>query len=218
MKFLIPLLGLTVAVWAETTPDSVPARQEPHHHVMFENDALRILSVLVPPGEETLNHSHDHDDASVCISGSNMRGKSGAGEWSKPGQPCTLGRAGLTQWAGKAGSHAVGNTGESLFQLVLVENLHTEFSLDSTPLNSEIGSETVTRENRAFRVFEIPLAAASEKSHTHTMPVVTILISGDAQFDGKHVTETGTWVYVPAGQTHSLKANAASQLVELEIR
>jgi quercetin dioxygenase-like cupin family protein len=211
MKSLLLLLGVTGGLFAETV---IPARQEPHHHVLFENDVVRILDVRLPPGEATLEHSHDHDDSSVCISGSNMRNKSGTSDWSQPGQPCTIGRASVTQWTGTPGSHVVGNAGDKLFRLVLVENLHETFLPDYSPLNEEI----VTRENRGFRIFEMQMAAASEKSHTHKKPMVAILISGDAQFDEKLVSDAGAWIYVPAGQPHKFIAKADSRITEVELR
>lgn len=36
----------------------VLVHEEPRHHVVFENDKIRILNVLIPPGDTTLYHIH----------------------------------------------------------------------------------------------------------------------------------------------------------------
>jgi hypothetical protein len=36
----------------------VPVSREPRHHVVFENDKVRILNVLLPPGDTTQYHVH----------------------------------------------------------------------------------------------------------------------------------------------------------------
>ncbi len=36
----------------------VPVSKEPRHHVVFENEKVRILNVLIPPGDTTQYHVH----------------------------------------------------------------------------------------------------------------------------------------------------------------
>jgi hypothetical protein len=38
----------------------VPLRDEPHHHLVMQNDLVRVYSVGVPPNDATANHQHDH--------------------------------------------------------------------------------------------------------------------------------------------------------------
>jgi hypothetical protein len=40
-------------------PVAVPIPQEPHHHLVLENDYVRVFRVTVPPHEATLLHQHD---------------------------------------------------------------------------------------------------------------------------------------------------------------
>jgi hypothetical protein len=40
-------------------PVAVPAKNEPHHHLVLENDYVRVLRVSVPAHESTLLHQHD---------------------------------------------------------------------------------------------------------------------------------------------------------------
>ena len=70
MKFsaLLLLLCLTPNV-RRLTPGSpaVELSAEPHHHLIFSNDQVRVYSVDVPPHAETLLHWHHHDYIAVAF-------------------------------------------------------------------------------------------------------------------------------------------------------
>jgi quercetin dioxygenase-like cupin family protein len=53
--FLLPTL-----LFAQTAPE-VEITGEPHHHLVFSNDQVRVFAVEVPPHSATLMHRHDHD-------------------------------------------------------------------------------------------------------------------------------------------------------------
>src|SRR5216684_5224699 len=40
-------------------PAAVPIPQEPHHHLVLENDYVRVFRVSVPAHDATLLHQHD---------------------------------------------------------------------------------------------------------------------------------------------------------------
>jgi hypothetical protein len=52
------LLLLTFSLNAQA-PTAVPIPHEPHHHLVLENDYVRVFHVSVPPHESTLLHQHD---------------------------------------------------------------------------------------------------------------------------------------------------------------
>jgi hypothetical protein len=52
------LLLLTFSLNAQA-PTAVPIPQEPHHHLVLENDYVRVFRVSVPAHESTLLHQHD---------------------------------------------------------------------------------------------------------------------------------------------------------------
>src|SRR5579863_5700315 len=54
------LVLLTALLLAQTAAD-VEITAEPHHHVIFSNDQVRVLNVEVPAGSQTLMHWHRHD-------------------------------------------------------------------------------------------------------------------------------------------------------------
>lgn len=63
----IPLfLLLSGLVLAQAAPE-VEITAEPHHHLVFKNEELRVFSVEVPPHAETLMHWHRHDYIYVTL-------------------------------------------------------------------------------------------------------------------------------------------------------
>lgn len=46
---------------AQHIPGAVLAKHEPHHHLAYEDEALRVLRVRVPAHDSTLLHEHDPD-------------------------------------------------------------------------------------------------------------------------------------------------------------
>ena len=55
---LAAILLLTFSLNAQA-PTAVPIPQEPHHHLVLENDYVRVFRVSVPAHESTLLHQHD---------------------------------------------------------------------------------------------------------------------------------------------------------------
>jgi hypothetical protein len=56
--FFAATLLLAFSVSAQA-PVAVPIPQEPHHHLVLENDYVRVFRVSVPAHESTLLHQHD---------------------------------------------------------------------------------------------------------------------------------------------------------------
>jgi quercetin dioxygenase-like cupin family protein len=56
--FLVLALLFSVSLPAQA-PTAVPIPQEPHHHLVLENDYVRVFRVSVPAHESTLLHQHD---------------------------------------------------------------------------------------------------------------------------------------------------------------
>ena len=194
----------------------VPIDQEPRHHLEFTNEALRVISPQIPPGDTTLEHLHTRDEVTICIHGSSVRGKPHGGEWSKPGMACEPGRAGLTEYTGNPRSHTVQNMGSDVYHLVLVENLRengwtAHEALNSTGLN-------VIRENRAFRIYDSDFSTSGVADHAHEVPTVIVLVSGEAMAGDKKLDQPGNWAVVPAGKPHRLTARGTARIVEIEVR
>jgi quercetin dioxygenase-like cupin family protein len=194
----------------------VPLEQEPRHHLEFSNEWLRVISPRIPPGDTTLDHLHTHDDVTICIHGSEVRAKQPGTEWSTPGAVCVPGRIGVTEYTGKPRSHTVQNTGSGLYYLVLVENLRESGWKNNDPVS--VAGMKVAKENRSFRVYETELSVTGEPIHSHEVPTVVVLVSGEALAGDKRLDQPGSWAYIPAGTKHQLSGHAKAQLVEIEVR
>src|SRR5438128_8042062 len=68
------LLGQTAnektATPADAKPQVVPITQEEHHHLVLENDYVRVFHVEVAPHSETKYHQHDMDYVFVTLGAS----------------------------------------------------------------------------------------------------------------------------------------------------
>jgi hypothetical protein len=58
IAFCSELLLLTFSVSAQA-PTAVPIAKEPHHHLVLENEYVRVFRVSVPGHDATLLHQHD---------------------------------------------------------------------------------------------------------------------------------------------------------------
>ncbi|HKV64173.1 MAG TPA: hypothetical protein VJO16_19865 [Candidatus Acidoferrum sp.] len=56
--FCLLLLSLTLSLNAQA-PEAVPLPKEPHHHLVLENEYVRVFRVSVPAHAATLLHQHD---------------------------------------------------------------------------------------------------------------------------------------------------------------
>lgn len=52
---------------AAQTPAVVPMDQEPHHHLVLQNDYVKVFNVEVSPGDSIVLHRHDRDTFAIAI-------------------------------------------------------------------------------------------------------------------------------------------------------
>jgi hypothetical protein len=205
-----------VAITGGLATAQVPLEQEPRHHLEFANESLRVISPQIPAGDTTLDHIHTHDDATVCIHGSQVRAKQPGRDWSNPGMPCVPGTAGMTEYTGNPRSHTVQNVGPDVYHLLLVENLRDSGWQANDALADP--ALTVVRENRSFRVYKANLTAPAALAHTHAVPTVVVLVMGKVTAGDKQLDEPGRWALVPAGEKHQISARGEAQWIEIEVR
>jgi quercetin dioxygenase-like cupin family protein len=114
-KFALVLfvaLALGVASFASAQD---PIKSNPKvYHLVFENDAVRVLHVTVAPGAKTVLHEHP-DNAVVVLSDSKMKftGEDGTSQEVER-------KAGEAMWS-PAGKHMGENTGTTPIEAIIVE-------------------------------------------------------------------------------------------------
>ena len=103
---------------AQTIAGAVLAAREPHHHLAYEDSALRVLRVRVPPHDSTLLHEHDADYFWIAL---------GASEFvnARLGAPDAMARSAdlAVHYAPGKFAHVARNPGASPFDNITVELL-----------------------------------------------------------------------------------------------
>jgi len=121
--------ALTPAVAVELHPGSaskillkepVPVELEPHHHVVLQNQYVRVLDVLFPPGDPSLFHTHSNDNISVVLSGDKMKSQTMGAEWTAPADVVS-GQVGFHKAKGQSYTHRVGSAGAQPYHVIDVE-------------------------------------------------------------------------------------------------
>ncbi len=222
-------LGLTAAAAAQ-----VPLSEEPRHKVVFANADLRVLDVLIPPGDVTLDHRHDRDLVTVSMNdGADTRVQApGQASVARPRRP--LGDTTVAQYVGAPASHRIENVGSAPYHLFAVENQHAA-GWSAAPAATGLGT-TLTNDTRTFRTYDVRLGRDSAQvSHTHAVPTIVVLINGLVMSEGpdaqakalapapvgmKQLAQPGQWLLVPAGDTHHLVrlSTGEGRVVEIEVR
>lgn len=224
------MLSLTAAAAAQ-----VPLTDEPMHHAVFANADLRVLNVLVPVGQSTLDHRHDRDLATVSMNGGAETRVVLPGQQTGTVRPRrVLGDTTVAEYAGASASHRIENVGAAPYHLFAVENLKSG-GWSSAPAVTALGT-TLTNDKRAFRTYEVRMGRdAAQTSHTHAVPTIVVLLNGLVMSEGpdakakalapapvgmKQLAQPGEWLLVPAGDTHHLVrlSNGEARVVEIEVR
>jgi quercetin dioxygenase-like cupin family protein len=210
---LLPFL--VVVVLAAQTATEVEITAEPSHHLILENDDVRVFDVGVAPHASTLLHRHRHDYVYVVIGDAHIsnevEGKAPADVKLSDGD---------TRFTPGNFAHVVTVVSEQPFRNITIELLQDE-KLRQTPSHwpEESGEKTFLggRSKILFvkdgvRVSEVNLdAGAVVPSHHHDGPHLLVAI-GDldlrSDVEGKGPTpgkfKPGEVKWVPGGYTHTL--------------
>ncbi|UCE46904.1 MAG: hypothetical protein JSW47_14995, partial [Phycisphaerales bacterium] len=120
----------------------VSVHEEPRHHLVHDDEVVRILDVQIQPGDTTLYHTHNAPIFYVSIAVSPTDVQPFGGEWESapasddpvwgPGEvACNI------DYADQPVTHRVKNVGANLFRLVAVinkRNRHSEKGADGNSL------------------------------------------------------------------------------------
>jgi quercetin dioxygenase-like cupin family protein len=111
----------TPATAQGTESDPVPVEQEPHHHVIFENQYVRVLDVVVKPGETTLFHKHSLDNVAVILTGTALRNQIPGQDWTQ--RTANDGSVGFAAGTAKPYVHRISNAGSTVFHVLDIQIL-----------------------------------------------------------------------------------------------
>ena len=66
------MLTLVLCLALAVAEQAVPVANEPRHHVVYQNDWVRVIDAYFPVGDTTLYHTHDRDNVPICLAGGSM--------------------------------------------------------------------------------------------------------------------------------------------------
>lgn len=153
---------LAVVTSTQAREPALPAREEPRHKVVLENDHVRVLDVQIPAGEATLFHTHDIASVIVYLTTSTNESQTlGETKWT----PRTIG-PGDSRYAAydvKPLTHRVRNPGPGLFHVYDIELRHAPRTADAFALPDSPALRERWQENAA-RSLTLRLAAGGHRT------------------------------------------------------
>jgi hypothetical protein len=198
----------------------MPVRQEPHHKVLFENGYVRLIDLIVAPGDTTLTHIHAASSVVIWMSNSTF-GIQNIGEpavMTKVNAGDVVYRA----YGEKPVTHIVWNPDISMFHCMVVELLKQHPVKDTFPIISGPGIK-FQWQRELVRAYKLDIY----KGRKYNLPAsncasLLLNVSGIAitvSIDGQRSLEAGSYVFLPP-QSHieiseSNKENAGCILLEL---
>jgi quercetin dioxygenase-like cupin family protein len=224
-RFKPILLALVLATIAACSPilasqsAEVDITREPHHHLVFENNLVRVFDVTVPPGETTLIHRHNHDYIYVTLGAADLDNRVEG----KPVAHVQL-QDGETRFLAGNFAHAVKDLAPTPFRNITVELLQDEKTRNApSPWDSAKnedrslqilngGTQQILFVKDAARVSEIELQPGGAiPRHHHTGPHLVIAVTDldmRSDVEGKAAAtlhlNTGDAKWVEGGFTHTL--------------
>jgi quercetin dioxygenase-like cupin family protein len=216
MKRAFLSVVLFTTVFALAQPAAVDITAEPHHHVVLQNQYVRLFKVELAPRDQIQMHRHDHDYVFVTVGDSEIENDVAG----KP--PATLKlQDGDTRFLPGGFSHGVKNLANTPFRNVTVEFLQDE-KARKTPSAKweeergvdilEGGTQDILFVKDGVRVTDVQLQpGASIPKHRHAGPHLVVSLSDyELRSDvvGKSSKtmqqKTGDVSWVPGGYSHTL--------------
>jgi quercetin dioxygenase-like cupin family protein len=224
MKNLLLLFFLQSFVGSVLSQE-VPVNKEPRHHPVFENKKVRILNVLLPPGDTSLYHLHSTPSVFISLSTTKTAAQL------KGNQPSPFGQS--TQgniWFENLSPphtriHRVWNEDKSVFHVVDVE-LFT----DDTPFSAKaisLSHSQVITDTPWVRVYRIDLERNEKiefSKQDDSFLLITINDAGTEIVQNnktvKNTVAEGDFLWINAGDKIAItnKQNEKASFALLEIK
>lgn len=213
------LLLLQAAAAAGTAQSPLPVGDEPKHHVVFENEFVRVMDASLPPGSATLFHRHERDNVPVVVSGGRVADER------PPAAPKEADLSPGGSWFAKGGySHRVVNVGGTTVRFIDVEVVASP-ARPAAPPPALPGGHRLELENERVRIYRVTLPPGMTQAahqHAYALLEVVVLGRGVARPDGPQGRETdarpGDFVWDAEGVAMAVAnhGGTAAQIVEIE--
>ncbi len=214
LVFLLVFAALSFCAAADDT--AVPLSQEPHHHLVLENEYTRVYDVTVPAQQATLLHRHDNDYLAVIVEPAEVQN-------AVMGRPVTTGHAGKgeVRFAVAPLIHRLIDTGETPFRNLTIEVLKKKSANPNEPKPErglDVGhggmSDTVV-DNGEVRVQEVQIAAGGMlHKHTHKFPFLVVALS-DLDLHNLPQGKPAAMVHQRAGEVKWIGAGSTHEMMNV---
>ncbi len=228
MKRVFFLLLLVPFLLARTTPE-VEITAEPSHHLVVDNEYVRVFDVEVAPHAATLMHRHRHDYIFVTLGDSHLSNEVEG----KPPAEVKL-ADGDARFAPGNFAHIARNLSHQPFRNVTIELMQDEklrqapshWPDESGEKHFPGGSSKILFVKDGVRVSEINLEpGAVTPSHRHDAPHLLVAVTdlevrsdveGTGPMPGKF--KSGDVKWLPGGYTHTMTnlGKSPARLVTVE--
>jgi hypothetical protein len=102
--------------------DPMPANLEPHHHVKYESQSIRIMKILLKPGESSFFHTHSNDILYVMLADASAKEQDQGEDWG-PETAFKTGVVSVENASEAPHTHRLKNVGVTMFHTINVEFL-----------------------------------------------------------------------------------------------
>lgn len=156
--------------------EAVAIKNEPHHHLKFENSFVRVWDAMIPAGDATKFHVHAKDNVLISLSDAHVRVET-VGSAPSESTP----KAGDVSFRKAPYVHRVVNVGESAYHNIAVELLKRPFVKPTKEAEPE--NRNLVLENDSVRVFRISLDPAQSTGIQSNLPPALIVNLAEAQIE-----------------------------------
>jgi quercetin dioxygenase-like cupin family protein len=209
---ILGILLVSLAALAQQQP--VEVTSEPSHHLVFQNEYVRVFDVTVAPKASTLVHKHNNDYLFVTLGDSDLI-NARTGE--KP-VPLTL-KDGEVRFTKGNFSHAAINQSDRPFHNITIELLKPATNVKTCTESCDVGprcagvcltvERKITSDQWIVSFVTLPPSSRFDK-HTHAVPHMMFAVSdlnltvqeGAASSEIKRAPGGLDWT--PAGTTHTV--------------
>ncbi len=217
ISFFLELLFVYVSA-------QVPVREEPRHHVVFTNEKIRVLNVVLPPGDTTLYHVHSTPSVFISLSaaktGSQLINEQAIQSNSVPGN---IGFENLS--APRIRTHRVWNADTSTFHVIDVELLSNNTGYKQPPLiipHVQLLTNTTWVTTYKIKLKKTETVFIHEKNRSFILIAINNT-TADIKQNDKRLNETmqeGSLIWLKPGDTISIEnqQNTTASFALLEIK
>jgi beta-alanine degradation protein BauB len=116
-----PAVAVSPPPSGSTTPkEPMPASLEPHHHIKYQNQYIRVLEVKLEPGVGSFFHTHSMDILYVTLADAVVRAQEQRENWG-PDTAFRVGEVSFENASKIPHTHRLKNVGKTLFHTISVE-------------------------------------------------------------------------------------------------